>query len=174
MTLALNEPKFVGEGYWEFSWVSSETDPNFKISKNGEHLMQTRLTRAIIACDEADHIEISDDDSDPQDGSEAKLEVTWPAVAGADSYRVEQETSPGSGVWLPRAKIKANSSGKMAYRTPALADDTATVFRITPIGTNGNDGTPTTVNVTVPRHPSAPEVAYSFSDVTAKVTIAAA
>lgn len=175
MTIVLNDPVNVGVGAVLFSWTSDAVDPLFRITKNGLPIQSTRSNRVVLMCLPSDVIAVSDDGSNPADeGAEASLEISWPAVASSAFYKIEEETSPGSGTFDVRAVIRDDGRSRFLYNTAPFVDDVATVYRVTPIGTNGNDGTPTSFNRTVPRHPSAPDVTVTFSDSTKKVTIAAA
>lgn len=173
MTVTMNDPVTVGPGAWMITWSSDVSDPTFNIFKNGKHVASTQMTRLTLMCEPSDVIEVADDTLVPSEGADAAIEISWPAVASTDSYKVEEESSPGSGTWTVRAKVPDDGASRFSFKTAPLVDDIATVFRVTPIGTNGNDGTPTSFNVTVPRHPSAPDVTFTFSDVTKKVTVAA-
>lgn len=174
MTITFRDPVNVGVNHWRFRWTSDVSNPTFRVAKNGKLITETSLRSITLQLLAGDVLDVSDDGSDPDGTPDGAVELAWAGVAGAEKYRLEQETSPGSGTWNNLAVIRDDGRSQYKYKTAPLVDDTATSFRVTPVGTNGNDGTPAAINVTVPRHPSTPDVDYSYSDVTKKVTIAAA
>lgn len=174
MTVTFKEPVNVGVNHWRFRWTSTVDNPTFRVAKNGRLVTETSLRSITLQMLEGDVLDVSDDGSEPDGTPDGAVELAWAGVANAEKYRLEQETSPGSGIWNTLAVIRDDGRSQYKYKTAPLVDDTATSFRVTPVGTNGNDGTASAINVTVPRPPSVPDADYAFSDSTKKVTISAA
>jgi hypothetical protein len=173
MTVTFKDPVNVGVNHWRFRWTSTIDGATFRVAKNGKLITETSLRSITLQMLAGDVLDVSDDGSDPDGTPDGAVELAWAGVADAEKYRVEQETSPGSGTWNNLAVIRDDGRSQYKYKTAPLVDDTATSFRVTPVGTNGNDGAASTINVTVPRHPSTPDVDYAFSDASKTVTITA-
>lgn len=97
--------------------------------------------------------------------------LAWDAVAGAESYRVEQEIAS---VWTALATLVDDGRPVFLYQTPWLADGGIYPFRIVPVSRAGNDGPVMERQIAQIRAPAVPNVAYTFSADTKTVTIASA
>lgn len=95
--------------------------------------------------------------------------LAWDEVSGAALYRVEQEIAS---VWTALATIVDDGRPVFTFQTPWLADGGIYPFRIVPVSAAGNDGPAITRSVAQIRQPPAPNVTYTYSAATEKVTIA--
>jgi len=169
MTVTLEKTEWVGPSRRRVRWSSSESDPTFQVFVNGVLYAETKVNHITVG--PADVVEVRDDSAAGQVADEGTAVLGWAQVSNAASYRVEQYVG---GQWVRRATIPASPGKQQQWRTPVLEEGSAHQFRVTPIGTNGNAGTPATTPVTVVKHPAAPVVSYSFNDTTKKVTVSAA
>jgi len=90
-----------------------------------------------------------------------------------DHYRLEQ--SEGGGDWSTLARVFPRPGDwDFSYLTGRLTDLASYQWRIVPVDTAGNDGTPITLDAhTVVRTPDAPEFSIAFDEDTTRVTVAA-
>ena len=105
--------------------------------------------------------------------------IEWqPSVTGdVDHYRIDHatgESTPAS--WTEVGRLRHDAREIYSFRSAALADLTFHWFRVTPVGTDGNDGTakvftPESQHV---RRPDAPDFDTSFDDGTQRITISEA
>lgn len=174
LTIQPGYPKQVGSESWIFSWTSTESDPTFSVYRNGQFLTSTKRNCVTIDAAPSDIIQIFDDTETPSEGNEPTVDIHWASVPNTKKYRIDKETSPSSGTWNHVQTVEDLGQAQFKFRVDPLVDDVATSFRVVPVGTNGNDGTAASFQVTVPRHPDPPSVGYVFSDATKKVTISAA
>jgi hypothetical protein len=171
MAVTINEPKQVDSRSWLVSWSSDEDNPTYYVYKDGRIVGTTKDTQMIFTVEpgEALVIEVLDDeDAEPQTAYPGRLMLRWYQSPATDYYLV-QEYYGGS--WVTRKKVADLGQGYFAWQTRFLEDSTVHQFRIVPVGTNGNEGTAKTFSVLMVRHPDVPDVDYSYSDTTNKVTI---
>jgi len=91
-----------------------------------------------------------------------------------DYYKVEQKKD--SGQWSTIGIVRHdNREWAYSFLTPRLEDLATYTWRIIPVDTAGNEGTPQTIGPeTVVRTPDAPRFAISFDPSTTRVTFSAA
>ena len=166
-------PKRVSNTGWLYAWTSTESEPTFSIYKNGVFVTSQKRNSITLNVVPADMIQVFDNADNPAEGNDPDPTIHWASVATAARYRIEKETSPGSGSWNHVATVEDLGQSTFTHRVP-LVDDVETSFRVTPVGVNGNDGTAASFQVTIPRHPDPPDVNFAFSDVDSKVTVTAA
>lgn len=127
-----------------------------------------------------DVVDTTDADFDPVAGAPdrppSRRTVWWVRSMADDvaAYRVEQNRAAAG--WETVATVP-HVPGRWAYSliTDRLDDLTAYQWRVVPVDTAGNDGTPATIDAeTVVRTPDAPTYAISFDEGTTEVTFAAA
>jgi len=111
------------------------------------------------------------DDGDFHPGY-AVLQANIDNSAEDHDYLQWQEYSGGE--WVTRRETPVDKSGTYSYRTDWLADVTTHQFRCRPVGKNGNNGTAVEFSIFMVRNPDPPDLAFSYSDDTNEVTIAAA
>lgn len=97
--------------------------------------------------------------------------LNWRAQTDATEYRVEEYVSAA---WTERQVIPANGSGSYVWQSRWLEDETTHQFRVVPVNSAGNDGTPLAFSMLLVRIPDVPRVTYTYNATTDKVTIAAA
>lgn len=176
MAVTIQPEQQVGPNTWRLFWSSDEDDPTYRIYMNGRFIRSTKVEHIDIPMSlfagETGMVEILDDaETPPSIAIGAQTLLTWDNVAGAEFYRVEQSIDAA---WVVVTEIKADQA-RYHYWTPALSGGATTHdFRVTSVGENRNEASPTEVNILSTRHPDPPIVDYTFSDSTKKVTIAAA
>jgi len=174
MTVTISEPERLDSRTWRTSWSSDLEDPAFYVYRDGYLVAVTALgsMEFHIEGGESLVLEILDDaDALPAAGFPGRLLLAWNSVDDADHYMIEEYVDSE---WMERAQIADAGKPCFTWRTRFLEDCTEHQFRITPVGTNGNEGDPLTFIVLMVRHPDVPDVAYDYDDETAKVTISAA
>lgn len=176
MTVTIQEPQQVGPNTWRLFWSSDEDDPTYRIYVNGRSRPSTQAEHGDFPMNyfegESAVVDVLDDAvTRPKGIIAARTLLSWDDVSGVETYRVERYVG---GAWVVVKEIAADQD-RYHYWTPALAGGITTHdFRVTSIGENRNEATPTVVNVLTTRHPDPPIVGFTFSDSTKKITIAAA
>jgi hypothetical protein len=174
MTVTFEDPVPAGPYTWLLRWSSDQSDPSYRVFRNGVYQYTTGRNKLIVTAREAEATDIDVLDSAteqpaPSMGSDALL--GWNAVSGAEAYRIERYVDSA---WTLIAEVDSDKT-RFHYRTPPLSHSlSAHQFRVTSIGTNKNESSPLAVNVMIIRRPDPPDVGYTFSDSTKKVTVAAA
>ncbi len=146
--------------------------PTFYIYLDGIRIAETKLTQYEIAIgiNENSIVEILDDsDTQPQPVYPGRVRLGWFFVEDAQYYLIEEYVGAA---WVPRRKVP-DAGGYHAWMSRFLEDCQTHQFRITPVGIDGNEGTAKTFTILMVRHPDVPDVAYSYSNSTNKVTVAA-
>lgn len=162
-----------GEGSLRLSWASDLPDPTFYLYRDGRLELSTTETTTVVAVDPADSptFDVFDDPADaPTPACPDRLTLAWYATPATASYRIEQFDGGG---WAAAGDVPDDGSGYYTWDTGRLADGVVHSFRVVPVGTNGNDGTPRQFSALVARVPDAPAVAMTYSAATGRVTIAA-
>jgi len=176
MTVTMNPPENVGGNSWRFSWSSDQDDPTFYVYdlSEGGLLDTTKGTSITITLEpgESRVLEVTEEElaAVPR-GYPSRLLLYWYGPAGTSYYKVEEYVGAA---WVTRARIYDRGQGHFTWRTRPLEDVTTHQFRIVPVGTNGNEGTPVTWSALMVTHPAPPEVDYAYSSGTGKVTVSAA
>ena len=109
------------------------------------------------------------------DGYPARRKLFWIRAAGSIArYRVDQQENGGAWSTLGYVTPKYNQ-WSYSFTTPTL-DDLATYnWRIVPLDSAGNAGTPLTIATeTIVRTPDSPDFSISYNPSTSKVTFGAA
>ena len=96
----------------------------------------------------------------------AVLTVVSAGAAATSAYRVEELI----GVWTELARIADDGSAYYRWSSDALDDGSTHTYRVTPVGTNGNDGTPLTFVVLCVRYPDPPAFTLEYDQGAAEVT----
>ncbi len=153
--------------YADGSWLGLTTDPSIT------RVLDSANQEEIVAQD------TNDADYDPianaPVGWPGKQTLHWtaPADTDVDHYVVEQKKDAGS--WVELGTVADDGSWSYTFQSPRLTDLADYTWRITPVDTAGNSGTPTTVGPEkIVRMPDAPDYEISFDPGTLKVTYTAA
>ena len=164
----------LGGGAFLLEWASDQPSPTFSVYRDGALVTTTRQTSLVVSVPvgEAPVYEVLDDaGAGPAPGYPNYALLAWYASAGAASYRVEEWVSAA---WAGRATLEDDGRGYFTWRSRALEDAATHQFRVTPVGANGNDGTPKSFVVLMVRIPTPPSVDYAYDAGTGAVTISAA
>lgn len=101
-----------------------------------------------------------------------RITLQWTTVTSAARYRIDEYVAT---VWTERATLTDNGEGSFSWVSRWLEDVTTHQFRVVPISSAANEGTPITQTVLMVRHPDPPSVTYTYNGAgTPTVTIAAA
>lgn len=159
---------WVGPDRRRVRWASDLEEPTYWVYLNGEFVGQTRVNHLVIGAD--DVLEVFDAAPAAAEiaAGEARATLGWTKVGGTARYRVEQYVGAE---WLERGRVPDKGQMHQEWRTPELTEGEDHSFRVTPLGTNGNAGTPATVAVNIARHPAVPVVDWAYGSGTGKVTI---
>jgi len=144
--------------------------PTFYIYVDGILVAQTTATEFTLAVnpDETYVVEILDDaDAEPMQRFPGKARLGWFFVEGVDYYRVDEYIGDA---WVERIRMPDND-GYMKWESRFLEDGQIHLFRITPVGTDDNEGTAKEFSVLIVRRPDSPDVNFSHSTETQKLTI---
>lgn len=164
----------LGNGLFSLSWSSTLASATFYVYRDGVLILTTPATSAIVFVPVGDSpvYEVLDDPgATPTAAFPGYMILAWYASAGSASYRIDQLIGAS---WTPLITIDDLGQGTFQYRTATLPDGQTSQFRVVPIGTNGNAGTPTAFASLIVRHPDPPNVTMAFNAVGATVTISAA
>jgi hypothetical protein len=113
-------------------------------------------------------IEIFDAVTTPSYASPGRIYLSWYPDTGAEYYLIEEAPE---GIYTEIARVTESGLGYYRYLTKWLSDGYSGTWRITPVDAAGNSGDPLLFKVAQVRHPDVPNVEYSYSDTTGKVTI---
>jgi hypothetical protein len=157
------------------SWSSSQPPPvSFRVYREGVEVYSvtsddgTGEYLLTVGVGEFPFVEVLDQDcSRPSIAFPGRLTLNWHSVSGAESYQIQQYDSG----WLTKQTQIDEGQGVFLYSSDWLDDVTTYEFRIVPVDSVGNLGTPITFSAEMVRHPDVPAVTYSYDDVTNHVTI---
>lgn len=167
----------LGGGAFRLDWASDLAAPTFYVYRDG--VLATTTTRTSLVVGAADGesplYEVLDDAAAvPGAAYPAYALLAWYASAGAAGYRVEELDLP-TGLWTERTSFTDEGGNYYVYRSRYLEDATTHRFRVTPLGANGNAGTPADFVVLMVRVPDAPAASFTYNGAgTPTVTVAAA
>jgi len=171
MTVTLETAQRTGTRTWRLSWSSGLSDPTFYVYRDGELVGSTAQTSMDFLVDAGDSlvVEVLDDpDALPVAGYPARLLLAWGQVDNAEAYRVEEYIGSA---WVLRAKVQDRGNQCFTWKSRPLEDCTSHQFRVVPVGDNANLGTALALTVLMVRHPDVPDVDYSYSALSATITI---
>jgi hypothetical protein len=163
----------IGPNMVRVTWASDDPTPLFRIWRDGLLVATTTATYMDFYLEAGENmvLDVYDDTTVPSAAFPGRMVLFWYHVAGAEKYRIEEYIAAA---WVAQRTILDDGKGSFTYTTRFLEDGQYHKFRVVPVGTNGNDGLPIERRMLVVRHPSVPEVSYSYSAVNYKVTIASA
>jgi hypothetical protein len=153
---------YAGPLAWRLRWASDDPDATFRVYRDGQLIAQTEQTEAIVAVvpGTAPVFEVLDDpDEEPSDGFPPYVTLQWAQTAETAEYRVEELVSA---VWTTLATIPDENAAYYRWTSEPLDDVSSHSYRIVPVGTNGNDGTPLTFAVLLVRVPDPPDMTMSY------------
>lgn len=171
MTVTINNPQRLSEDTYLLSWSSTETDPAYYIYRDGELIDTTFAETYAVTIEEGESpvFEILDDvDAVPIPGYPARQEICWLPATSAESYRIDEYVDSA---WVQRDSVPDDGSPFFSWTTRPLEDVTTHLFRVTPVGANGNDGTSKTYSIAMVRCPDPPDVTITYDDETGTLTI---
>jgi len=173
MAVTYSNPAAVRGGV-RLTWQSDAEDPTFYVYRDGV-LIATTKQRSMMFSGQAGEqvvVEVLDDaDGIPVAAYPGRVWLRWKPSTDTAKYRVEEYVGAA---WTARASILHDGRLRYTFRTRYLEDSTTHLFRVVPVGENGNDGTPKTWSVLCIRHPDVPDASYSYASGTGLVTITAA
>jgi len=173
MSVTITREARIGPASWLLEWSSTESDPTYYIYLDGQ--LQATTTREWWQFDllenEQVQIEILDSAATPQTAYPSRATIAWLPVDDAERYKVDQYSG---GAWSTVRTTYDDIASGYTHTTTPLADDTTHQFRVVPVGENEIDGNEINVNIHMVRRPDKPDVAYTYNDGTATVTIASA
>lgn len=171
MAVTIQIPTQTSSGNWRVDYSSSLSDPTFFIYRDGILVNTTNQTyfSFLVKGGDSPVIEIKDSATDiPKEGFPGRLILTWFSTPATSHYRIEEFVNA---VWTFRQNVSEDGRGYYKWQTRFLEDEASHQFRIIPVGTNENDGTIESFVVLMVRHPDVPDVNYTYSDSTKKLTI---
>lgn len=172
MTVSISAPVPVGSDSYRVAWASDlPGSVRFYLYQDGVFLRETTETDAVfrVAPGEQLVIEIFDDPADePEAAHPGRITLWWYPVANTVHYRIEEYASPW---WVQRAIVQASGQSSYRWQSRFLEDCQVHHFRVVPVGSNGNDGTPLELSALVVRIPDVPAVNYSYWPPTGAVTL---
>jgi hypothetical protein len=162
----------LGGGQFRLTWSGSADA--YYVYRDGALLGTTEEEEFVVsvAAGSSPVFEVLDDElAAPGRAYPGTVTLAFYHSVGADFYVVEELVSA---VWTERARIANDGSEFFTWQSSWLLDDTTYQFRVTPVGTNGNAGTPITLTALVVHVPDEPDVEFAYAAGTGKVTISAA
>ncbi len=168
--VTIEKPIRIGPRTVKLKYSSSLEDPTFYIYLDGALIAETTATEYILAVDPDQHyvVEVLDDaNADPIQIFPGKARLGWFFVENTQYYRIDEYIVDA---WVERMKMPENG-GYMKWESRFLKDCQIHLFRITPVGTDGNEGTAREFSVLIVRNPDSPDVGFAYSESTNKATI---
>lgn len=184
MAVTYNEPEYIGANTWRVSWSSSLGSPpagGYRLFKNGvqvgggvvfveswDFTLQPGEALTFEALDDANAL--------PAQAWPKRLTLGWRPSATAAKYRIEEYVASA---WTARKTIHDDGRAWYRWESRVLEDVTSHQFRVVPVGSNGNDGTPLAFAALMVREPDPPfadtevESKFSYDAGDGKVTISA-
>jgi hypothetical protein len=158
--VTLNPPIPIDDVTWLLSWTSDLTPPvTFYVYRDGilEQRTEALQVLVVIPIGTSPVFEVLDTAAAPAPGFPSQILLAWYAAAATSAYRVEELL--GS-TWTVRETVPDDARGYFLWKSRPLEDSQTHQFRVTPIGTNGNDGTVATFSVLMVRHPDPPAATW--------------
>ena len=180
MAVTYGTPRLFGRGRWRVTWSSSLGSPppdGYRLYRNGALVASTDLESWDFTLQEGEQLVIEvldDDDLEPSTAFPGQITIGWRRTASTQEYRVEEFVG---GLWVVRRIVRDTGAEWLRFTSRFLDDVTTHQFRVTPVGTNGNDGTAISFTTLMVRQPDQPiedqdiETEFTYSAVTKKVTV---
>jgi hypothetical protein len=163
MAVTLISQKQLSANSWSITFDSSLPNPTFYIYQNGLLLQTTQAKTATfnVSAGAKLLVEILDDANQrPSFVYSGVALLGWYATANTASYRIEEWTGSA---WVVIDTLPDIGSWWLSWTTPYLPDCQSYQFRITPLGKNGNAGTPKIFAGFMVRIPDAPSNTFTLN-----------
>ena len=165
MTVTYDAPEPVDLVTMRISWSSDATTPvPFRVYLGGVLISQQDSDDGTGSIDVAippgaePFLEVLDSSTAaPSLAFPGRVTIAWDGVTGAGSYRIEEYVSAA---WTARQTITDRGEGAFLWASRWLEDCQTHQFRVVPIGTDENEGTPLSFSFEMVRHPNTPSVSY--------------
>jgi len=180
MAVTYEIPERVDQHSVLLRWSSDRTPPvTFRLYREGRKIYEVTSADGtgefVLAVADGDQpfVEVLDVAcANPSLAFPGRFTLVWLSVSGAASYRIDEYVSAA---WTTRQTITADGSSSYRWQSRWLEDSQQHQFRVVPISTAGNGGTPTTITALMVRHPDAPSVTYAYNgSATPTVTVTSA
>ncbi len=141
MTVTLSQPTKFSVHHWEITFTSDLTSPTFYVYNQGKRVVVTVGLRALIRSELEPHVEVYDVEATVPDQytNPGRITLQWYHLDGAHRYRVEQLID---GVWTEKSIVNAQGDRYYSWVSDWLDDAIGYTFRVVPIDSLGNVGTP--------------------------------
>jgi hypothetical protein len=162
MAVSITRAQQTSPTTWRVEWSSDQSDPVFYVWQDGLLINTTSSGSQLftVAAGESLVVEIFDAATErPEAAFPGRLTLGWYATPATAAYRVDYFAD---GTWIQQARVREDGRGYYAWRSAFLADVTTHLFRVVPIGNNGNAGAPLVFSVLMVRHPDAPNSDFSY------------
>jgi len=172
MSVIVTLSEMVSPTTLRFEYSSDLPDPMFYIYVYSTLITTTPDTHyeLEVPTDEWPAIDILDDAGDTppysRDGHEM---LYWAASPDTASYRIDERVASE---WVKRGSVE--TEGNMtwySFRTPLLDDETDYLFRVVPVGINGNDGDQLLFDIQMVRVPDVTAINVVYNNVSGKITV---
>lgn len=154
----------IGKYCWQITYSSDlPGTPTFYIYVDSVLATQTKQTTWNIALnlDESSVVEVLDNANEqPLQIFPGKARLMWFFVEDVNYYRVDEQINS---VWTERKRLPEND-GYLQFQSRFLEDGQSHLFRVVPVGLDGNEGTPKQFTVLMVRRPDAPNLDLYYSD----------
>lgn len=153
----------IGLYSWLLKYSSNLESPWFYIYLGGCLIAETPQNQYNIAInmDESSVIEVLDDpDAQPMQIFPGKVRLGWFWAAGTNYYRIDEYIDSN---WIERYRMPENN-GYLSWQSRFLEDGQTHIFRVVPVGTNGNEGTARQFAVLMCRRPDVPDVGFGYNE----------
>ncbi|KPK72132.1 MAG: hypothetical protein AMJ84_04860 [Acidithiobacillales bacterium SM23_46] len=160
----------LGGRSFEFFFTSTLDNPLYRIFVDGVRVAVQRSGRFLhtVPPDAHSDVQVLDEAGVTPDSAQSFPRLSWPPVANTGSYRVEQYID---GEWRTRQRILDDGRDGYKWQSPMIIAGAEQQYRVTPVGADGNDGTPVTPAVTIAALPAPPVVDMTYDNETHKVTL---
>lgn len=164
MAVTITSQKQVGANSWALAWESDLPNALFYLYQNGLLAQTTQTKTAVFRVSQGAEllVEILDDATQrPTFVYSGVALLSWYATAHTASYLIEQWTGSA---WIKNDTLPDTGAWMLSWATPYLPDSEPYSFRVTPIGTNGNAGTPQQFNGFMVRIPDTPTNTFTLNN----------
>jgi hypothetical protein len=171
MSVTITVQKQVSAQNWTLSWVSNLINPTFYIYQNGilQAVTPSKTGTFRVTTGAQLLIEVLDDPNQkPSLVYSGVVFIGWYQVPSAAAYTIEKWSG---GAWANVDTVPDIGAWWLSWTSPYLPDSQPYQFRVTPIGANGNPGTPQIFTGFMVRVPDAPGNTFTLNpDSTVTIT----
>jgi hypothetical protein len=167
MTIHFTLIERIGSSAWKFEWAVS-TAP-YRVFLDGlQHKTVDAATVTIDLPGYTDYppsIEVLDDTMEDVEATSVAypnyVTLQWVGVSTAAYYSIQYYEDS---IWTQLDIVREIGAGYYIYRTSRIDNDESAQWRIVPIDTQGNQGTPSTFTFSVVGLPTSPtDVSHEYS-----------